>query len=529
MSHRSFGEHCREIARRFLMTAVVVDDELSVGEEPRVHGHLKRPVRGTSGPSAAPEEPTPHRTLKIGPVTRASPDASSEDHAAHSKAVARADIVILDWRLDPASGADALPLLKRILTDDHPHRLRLVAFFTGEPDHEAIRERIVGGLDGLVGSRRVVSGVAERCGGIDFGACRIVVYGKPGSAAVDAGTVVREEDLAGRLIADFAEMVEGLLPSIVLAALSAVRENVHRLLQCFPRDLDPAFLVHRACLPQPWESQRHMLEHIASELLGIMDDATMKSTVGSSPAGLKAIKLWLNECLPGNIVLGSRQGADGKVMSRDQTLDVLELGITAARGPLKKGAKEYDLLSHAFSGGADDSRERDRRFASAMSFRQVLPDTPRLLTMGTVVRPVKQDYGDHEVLVCVTPSCDSVRLTRESSFLFLPLVEPMQDTLQVVVPNGGTGHRRMTISLKPSHWRMMKFKPHADRQCVLSHRRGQNGAATFADAGGTQYVWVGELKPEFAQSIAQAIGDRMSRIPLNQSEWIRRSQRVGTR
>ena len=41
--------------------------------------------------------------------------------------------------------------------------------------------------------------------------------------------------------------------------------------------------------------------------------------------------------------------------------------------------------------------------------------------------------------------------------------------------------------------------------------------------------WVGELKGEFAQSIGHAVAERMSRIPLNKSEWLRRSERVKKR
>lgn len=82
--------------------------------------------------------------------------------------------------------------------------------------------------------------------------------------------------------------LNGLLPSVVLTALGAVRENVHRMLECFGRDLDPAFLVHRACLPQPPESEQHIVEQIASELHGIMDDAVSHK----SPAGIEAIEHW---------------------------------------------------------------------------------------------------------------------------------------------------------------------------------------------------------------------------------------------
>ena len=539
MSTDGFTQHCREIARRFLLTAVVVDDELSVAEDPYVHDHLTAPGRGVPTRKAPAEvklkSPAPH-PLRVDPITWSfarqgmvcgvvSPHDEQANHEALAKAVARADIVILDWRLNRTSGANALPLLKRILAEDRSHRLRLLAFYTGEPNHERIRDRIVkclNGIDGPVQPAVVSNGSGNA---IDFRACRIVVYGKPNSGAVEPGAIVHEEALADQLIADFADMAEGLLPSLVLTALGAVRENVHRLLECFGHDLDPAFLVHRACLPQPPESEQHIVEQIASELHGIMDDAVDQS----KPAGIEAIEHWLKGRFDQGIVLAPRkEGGQGKSMSHCDALAVLRHGIATEPGPLKKGGQEYDLLSHGFSGGADNSRELDRRLAAAMSLRQVPPATWRQLSMGTVV--IQTGTDEAATLLCVTPRCDSVRLTDTTRFLFLRLTDAKPRTPQIVVPVGHNEHRRMTIPLNPSQWCQVDFAPDSERRCVLANRRsGADQPFTFKDASGGEYRWVGELKAESAQSIAQAIGLRMSRIPLNHSEWIRRSQGVAKR
>ncbi len=366
--------------------------------------------------------------------------------------------------------------------------------------------------------REASSGYGQRCGPIDFGACRIVVYGKPGSHGSPLDSVVAEADLAERLLTDFADRVGGLLPSLVLAALAAVRDNVHRVLERFGRDLDPAFLAHRACLPQPSDSGHHIVEQIGSELRGIMEDvvADTSAAAGATPAGIEAIKLWLDAQFGDDpVVFGEK-----KVCQRI-VLEMLEHGVEKKHGPLKARGREFHILSDGFLGsGQGDARKLDRRLASAMSFRQVFADTPRELSLGTVV------IGDNdELLLCVTPKCDSVRLTQESSFLFLPLVDRKSNTLQVVVPMDGNEYQRRTISTKPSTWSMRDFKPHPVNRCVLAHGTGcSNWAFAFRDVDDRKYRWVGELKPEFAQSIAQAIAGRMSRLPLNKSEWLRRAE-----
>ena len=530
MPNNSLSQHCREIVQRFLLTAVVIDDELSVPADPPVHGNLEEP--DPHAPREAPTlmDPHPHppRPLNVDPITWSfarqgmvcgmiSPHEGEQARGHLAKAVARADIVILDWRLNRRTGADASPLLKRILMEDQQHRLRLIAFYTGEPDQEAIRDKIAAVIQRLGLPCRTFRTTDQRCHAIGTGASRIVVYAKPGSHTRNLSSVVREEELANQLIADFSGMVEGLLPCLVLTALAAVRENVYRVLERFGHELDPAFLAHRACLPHPTESEQHIVEQIASELHGIMDDA-----VGGrkpTPTGIDAIKLWLADRFGGeDVVFGPN-----KEMSLPQVLEMLAHGVEEKPGPLKKAGKDFDILSRGFSGGDSDSRKLDLRLASVMSFRQVLEGTRPQLSMGTVVRRVGAETD--ATLLCVTPRCDSVRLKRQSSFLFLPLSDHKPYTPQLVVPTQDNEHRHMTVSMNPSLWKIVDFLPDPEQECVLAAcEPGQ--PFTFKGVPDGKYLWVGELKAEFSQSIAQSIAERMSRMPLNKSEWLRRSERV---
>ena len=533
----SFADHCREIARRFLLTAVVVDDELSVAGSPAVHRELKTPGRLPLGGPPQERVPEPEERqddrphpLNLNPVTWSfarqgmvcgviSPSGKGDDEHHLAKAVARADIVVLDWRLDRESGATALPLLRRILKEDQRNRLRLIAFYTGEPAavREQIREEIKASLQDLDSPKRTPARSESDRSVIDFGACRIVVYGKPGGVQENGSDdVISDDQLADRLIDDFASMVQGLLPSLVITALTAVRENVYLLLECFGARLDPAFLAHRACLDAPSESEQHIVEQLAGELGGIMDDAVG----GKSPAGIEAIAQWLKARFGDKDVVF---GPD-KEVSRPQVLAMLTHGVERERGPLKAKGKDYEILSYGFSGGADDSRARDRELASAMSFRRVHAQGPPQLSIGTVVRQIgsKKDT----VLLCVMPKCDSVRLKKRSSFLFLPLSSPPQSKKsQLVVPPIKSGHERMTMEMNPAQWRILDFEPDPDAECVLANVDDDAGSCfLFEDRFENRYQWVGELKADVAQSVAQAIGARMARVGLNKSEWHRRSE-----
>ena len=113
MTSNGFEEHCREIARRFLLTAVVVDDELSASADGPVHGELARPGQGArpprrSTPDSDPKVHRPRWPLRVDSVTRAfarqgmicgvvSPWEWPECSGL-AELVARADIVILDLK-----------------------------------------------------------------------------------------------------------------------------------------------------------------------------------------------------------------------------------------------------------------------------------------------------------------------------------------------------------------------------------------------------------------------------------------------
>ena len=146
-------------------------------------------------------------------------------------AIRQADIVVLDWRLKVDDSGYALKLLKGIVTGEMDRNaLRLVAFYTGEADLYAIRDAVEAEL-ARVGLDPKVSGE----GTVVYGHGRVVLYAKP-SVNVPAALrdrKVEEEELPNRLVDDFSEMTAGLLPSIALVSLTAVRECAHMVLDRF--------------------------------------------------------------------------------------------------------------------------------------------------------------------------------------------------------------------------------------------------------------------------------------------------------
>ena len=107
-------------------------------------------------------------------------------------------------------------------------------------------------------------------------------------------------------------------------------------------------------------------------------------------------------------------------------------------------------------------------------------------------------------------------------FIFLPLVEPSKVKDQLVVKLE-TEFKRFGIGLDPAGWELLGFKPSNGNDSVVATKSGPEGAFKFTDTSGKQYTWQGELKAEYAQRIAQNFAMTLSRVAVDESEWLRRT------
>ena len=208
------------------------------------------------------------------------------------------------------------------------------------------------------------------------------MYAKPSVNLVSAleHRKVSEDELPGRLIDDFSRMTAGLLPSIALLSLAAVRECAHMVLDRFCARLDPAFLAHRASLPSPDDAERQMVNHVAEELRGLMDYAV----ADQSPAGEDAITGWLQGRAedPQGLQFGQKK------LNRDQAL---ALAIRGLNNQNVLGKNEFEHLSDGFAG--DSVEGLDEELAWIITSRTVFNAPPPSLWLGTVVARCGQRNG----------------------------------------------------------------------------------------------------------------------------------------
>ena len=526
-----FRQRCQETARRFLQTVVIVDDEAYI-EPTQSPGPLDKPTRRAAVHMAdgkavetVRRDERPSHSLDASTLVEAfskqglicavvAPRFDIDPSDIIDPSVKQTDIVILDWRLNRDNGEKTLSVLESILKEDAGERLRLIAIYTGEQEISGIGRTIVKRLaeSGWTFERK------ERDVVLSCRHCRIVIYSKS-KLPVESDFSDRslpESDLPRRLIEDFASMTEGLLPNIALISLAAIRENAHKVLELFDAKLDPAFLTHRACLPVPDDSQQHMVSQLASELHAIMDDAVATG----DPAGMDAIREWLDSSLGPNTELDFGKS---KTASRGETIALLETGLDKEKPnnlSNKDVSRIFRRLTAIFSKNEDAENQLDHQLAWMFNFRTVFNAPPPILQLGTVLR--KSDDANAPCFLCMRPKCDSVRLRDKTTFLLLPLIEPQPKSVQLVLRADENTYRRVGICTETNQWSLVSFVPSQKKGSVVAE--GNYPCFYFDDEDDVRFHWLGELKSEFAQRVAQHFASGLSRVPINNSEWLRKEE-----
>ena len=444
-----------------------------------------------------------------------------------------ADIVVIDWTLYGDDGQKALEMVERIVKSSagNPAQLRLIVIYTINPDIAGIARRIYDRLKVMAEADVTKDGkatVQEENDGftLTFGAARITVLAKHdvGILKQYRRQVVAFEDLADRVTEEFTAMTAGLVSNVVLESLAEIRKNTHRILSQFSLDLDAPYLTHRALLGTPDEAEDLLTTLIAEELQAILEE----TRVGSR-AGLKAIETWIearkdkgvNFSLPlkdGNKVLTTIAG--------DRVVELLRKGIEQTvqeldeltRRQKKEILRSVHKLPLTVMFHADDasSESLDEKFAFVTSMRAYYEHVPKL-TLGTILKEESEDEPSY--WICIQPRCDCVRIDSVRVFPFLPLRAITGGGFDIILKEKDT-YPRLLHKKKPYELKLVKFQPRIKDKGVVTAKR-DGDTFYFQSAGNCKYTWIGELRQEQAQRLSNQFAATLSRVGLDESEWLR--------
>lgn len=516
----AFDTTSREVLAEFLRTAVVIDDAAykSQDDEKPV---VKAVMPGRASAKKADELEPPARAqsshdldtrcivdsfANMGLVCAVIAPQEEDDVAARLGRVAEhCDIVIADWQMFHDDGERTIALIKALCERDYGDRLRLLCVYSGEPEMAKISERLrgvtelkaVGGDDLLLRKDHIIVTILKK-------------------------SVVPEDKIAGELVYRFSGFTKGLLSNAVLAALTGIRRNVHRVIRKFDAGLDPAYISHRIMSVPVDTVEGEVLSLIAAEL-----ESVVHQSAASSHIGIQAISEWMGAKPDGAIKYDNLKCEKGHGQELLEQLikdgaDYSREGISEAfKKASKLVLKENDFVGDSKLTELLDCNEpmnADRRFAMLSTLETRYEDIAPRLMLGTVI------HDGNEYLLCLMPRCDSVRIPAEGrEFLFVRLKsEP--SSIDLIVEDDKEWID-LGVSKHPYDTVIYRLVPDAADKPVMA-RKKENGFWTFGARthGGLTHRlrWVAELKPQIAQVFANEFATQVCRVGVAKSQWLHR-------
>ncbi len=562
---KTVKEFSQYAAEQFLRTAVIVDDNIYERKRPISHTPSVIQVPGRKS-SIKPQTETAFETIDILPEEDSvneilwqetvvgfakrhivcslyEPD-KRDKYTVRSdvyKLCLASDMVIVDWSLHGDDGQKALELITNLVQnslEDIPEQLRLILVYTSEPNLGATANNVFEELKGKLGDG--IEPQTEDNGlSMHTSNSRIVILGKPTHLPRLEHYQSHEEAekrLAERSIEEFSKLASGLLQGTVLLGLAKIRENSRKVLSKFDKSLDPAFLVHRAMSLPHEEACEHVHPLLVAEIQSILQDCLSGQIISNN-----VIKNWVSD-------LWNPKESARQLFGNDQNSKEF-IEYFCLNGEKIKEKYHSNTFASSFvkkvvdrrgwKGSSSEDRENLRKLADLveinsetnsshklamlMSHRTFYGNDGKSLTLGTIIRKGTIDIPEY--LLCLLPSCDTIRLSEKRRFVFCILNVMNQEnsakekTSHIVEDN--KIFKELLFSPNSYNCVTLEFEPSPETKKVIAEHDENNNLSFICKTDEQRYQWIAQLKPEHAQRAAEQFSRNLSRVGLTESEWLR--------
>lgn len=583
MHTKEFFQSSQKIVQDFLSSVIAIDDNLFFDARPNPtdveledESNFDGPQDETSGlgyatssesestiESAAPlQHPLDYQDLSLAFADYGinccafKPDSSrfeTIDIAAEKivNSVRRADITILDWSMDEKFGKHSgtlakLSINKILQADKEQHgRLRLIVIYTGEPNPEEIAQNILADVSSLDANASLnKNNINFKNTDLEF--CQITVIKKKTDA----------KELRDEVVALFTELTIGLLSNATLSAIGELRDNTHHILHTFNKHLDPAYLSHVIGLlssSDVREKSHEIAFDYATDLISEEFKSNLQiSHVVKENLGLSRLQEWADYINPAQtsdffeIKIGDAQavGVESERLKNilactaDDEDDTLVELLTSTPAILKREREDKKTLENFskrkiqlnlkattyLSHENLSAIECKRRDVLSLKKAAVLPT----IKQGSIVKITKNenDKETNQYYICMQPLCDSVRIKNATNFIFLE-IEAVAEGKEFTHLLRDSQGNFIKFKIKPSSKGLQIFNlvPDTTSNTVKTIFDNKEYKVKFkTDSSQDNFlIWLGELKTNIAQSIANKLAEQISRVGLDTNEWLRLS------
>lgn len=504
-----FFKLSKEVSSRFIQNVVFIDDNAYKGDVER---------------NAFDAQVVSNEFAQSGKICAIYAPKKESDIDKYYSILDKADVIILDWRLDletdtkdalnPEADADVedtrgeytLKIINEQLKDNGNRKLKLIIIYTGDT---------ITAIKDVLREQFSDYSFDETNFSMQFNNIKLLVRGKgeDGETQYDHNEELKKflihyNELPNLITSAFAEMSSGLVSNFALEAVSIIRDNTSRILGVFSPLLDPAYLGHKVMIPDATESKSLLVQILGNAITELIESCNINTSE------------WINKWIDSNIT--------------DETITLNGVTINKTKQNLKQliyndkhelqeklnnagwdiSDKKFKKLQHhvpeLFAYNDCDMNKANELFAVLSHHKNIfrpLSEAP-ILTLGTVVRSDSDQY-----YICIQQKCDSLRIVNERRFLFLPLSESGE--YPIIVNNGKT----LFTSKKSYELKTIKFKPIGENAPVRAIK--ENDSFVFESSHNEKFTWVVELKEMHAQRIVNNYCAQLSRVGLNESEWLR--------
>ncbi|MDY6865149.1 MAG: response regulator receiver domain [Halobacteriota archaeon] len=537
----SFMNKSKEVAKHFLHTVVFLDDQAAFEEAEQPDDGIKKPEK-TGKQEDGELSPDPKESAhkldakKVMDVfayegivcSVLKPSETDDPLEITINAAKRADVLVLDWQLNKDDGIKSIEIIKKVIDSDSKEdpRLRLIIVYTGENNLTNIAERLKEETN--IQNEDLTEDLT-----LSSGHLNIVVFAKEGVNVSEEqkDRVLKTEDLPEKVISEFAKITAGLVSNVALESMSVLRDNTHLILGRFGPEMDPPYLAHRALLPNSYDAIEYIVDIVSSEFYSILENYDV-----GNKADLDSIRSWLSEYNPEeNFTIGDP--TNPKEVNLETILDFLgkNFDVVCKENEIKNKAYKnaWKNFTKVFCFNNQDPQELNYKFTilTTQKYRSGMTQPLPILTQGTILKNLAdRDSEDSENFwLCIQPRCDCVNIKDQNrSFLFLSMKKIDDNNKFDLVVEDDEDHVNLEIVYTTYKTKLYEFQKNNSTDSVI-RAKDKNDHFVFITAGKENNIcfkWVSELRSEYAQRIANNFSAHISRVGLDEFEWLRRNAQL---
>jgi len=407
---------------------------------------------------------------------------------------------------------------------DESGRMRLICVYTGQ----TITDDIFSDMKkALVAGGVSLTDMGDKKFYAKNGHCLIMALNK---------AEVSSMQLPNALVEAFTYLADGLIPAFSLAAVGAIRKNIHHMVTRFDKNLDSSYIANRLITNPPGDVAELMRELLVAEC----DNALGLEAVADEFLDIPAIEKWLafhKNSLCVTEYETKKQGANVKVkIDLDTLLGVLRNGVNDKEMIVgDRDVRDFpefrrNKVTEALAGSVEKAMSAENDFSRLVAFRREAFGSTKLsnndgwlpsLTTGTVLKFGSDD--DARFFMCLTPACDMLRLKEPRNFVFLEGVAQPKPYNFVVKDSGGEAISLFFDKKSPSICTFI-FAPDESTQRVRGVKAQDKQSFKFCtveSTGGMEFLWLGEIRYGRAASEMSSLASNWMRIGILDSEYLR--------